>query len=109
MGWVEAGPVLLRLDVAERLADQLERTGRGRPAPIPPLLASRLSVRADAVPAVLRGLGFRAVPAVALAAGEYGPPVPPMMTPIRRRRPEPEPMAAPMRDGPFAALAQLRR
>jgi ATP-dependent RNA helicase SUPV3L1/SUV3 len=115
MGWVAAGPVLLRLDVAERVAAELAWSGRFRPIPIPSDLASRLAVRADVLPAVLRGLGFRLLPAEILADGAFGPPCPPLMAPPRRR-PIPSavkeartPPAAPVRDGPFAALAALRR
>jgi ATP-dependent RNA helicase SUPV3L1/SUV3 len=63
------------------------------------------------LPAVLRGLGFRLLPAGTLAEGAFGPPCPPLMAPQRRRRPVPAaaPAASPVRDGPFAALAVLRR
>jgi ATP-dependent RNA helicase SUPV3L1/SUV3 len=113
MGWVEAGPALIRLDIAERVAAELVWGGRFGPIPIPPDLASRLSVRADVLPAVLRGLGFRLLPAETLADGAFGPPCPPLMAPQRRRRPVasavPGPHPAPLREGPFAALAALRR
>jgi ATP-dependent RNA helicase SUPV3L1/SUV3 len=108
MGWVEAGPVLVRLDIAERVGADLTWATRARPAPLPPDLCPRLSVKAELLPAVLRGLGFRVMPAAALPSGQYGPPAPAMLAPLRRRRPEPEaaPRAA---HGPFAALATLRR
>jgi ATP-dependent RNA helicase SUPV3L1/SUV3 len=62
------------------------------------------------VPAVLRGLGMRLVPAVALRADEYGPPAPAMMQTRRAPRPASNPVAAPPRpDSPFAALATMRR
>jgi len=108
MGWVAAGPVLLRLDIAERVGGELAWAARARPAPLPPDLCSRLSVRAELLPAVLRGLGLRLQPAAALMAGQFGPPAPPMFSVIRRRRaemPTPMPVAA---HGPFAALAGLR-
>ena len=107
MGWVVAGPVLIRLDIAERVGAELAWAARVRPAPVPPDLCSRVSVRAELVPAVLRGLGFRVHPAAALAPDQFGPPAPAMMAPIRRRRadaPAPAPAA-----GPFAALAHLHR
>ncbi|MFC7542007.1 hypothetical protein ACFQU2_24495 [Siccirubricoccus deserti] len=47
MGWLPAGPVLLRLDVAERIAGELAYLTRRAPAPPPSDLASRLGVKAD--------------------------------------------------------------
>ena len=108
MGWVAAGPVLLRLDVVERIAAELAWSSRFRPVPIPSDLASRLSLKADLLPAVLRGLGFQLLPAALLADGQFGPPSPPLMAPQRRRRPEPPRGVLPAREGPFAALAALR-
>ncbi len=110
MGWVAAGPMLLRLDIAERVAAELEWSLRRRPAPVPADLASRLSVRAEALPAVLRGLGFRLLPAAALTAEAFGPPAPTMLARPRPTVPRaaPPPRPGPLRDGPFAALAALR-
>ena len=110
LGWMDAGPVLLRLDVAERVCGELAWAGRGRPMPVPLDLASRLSVKAELLPAVLRRLGFRLVPAAALPPNHYGPPAPAMMGSPRRRRTEPEPLAlaSSASHGPFAALAGLR-
>ena len=111
MGWLSAGPVLLRLDVAERVAAELAYATRLRASAVPDGLASRLSVRADAVPAVLRALGVRLSPGAVTAVDEYGPPSPPMMLPARRRIPPPPPPVAAVRvaEGPFAALVSLRR
>ena len=110
MGWVECGPVWLRLDIAERVAAELAFASRNRPLPMPSDLAQRLSVRPDLVPAVLNGLGLRVVPGGTLREGEFGPPSPPAIAAPRRKRPEPPPPAAPVRrDSPFAALAALRR
>jgi ATP-dependent RNA helicase SUPV3L1/SUV3 len=108
MGWVEAGPALLRLDIAERVGAELAWACRARPAPLPPDLPSRLSLRAELVPAVLRRMGLRLMPAAALPPGAYGPPAPAMITPLRRRRAAAEPAAPPRAEGPFSALAQLR-
>ncbi len=125
LGWVAAGPVWLRLDIAERVAAELAWTCRRHPAAVPADLASRLSVRAELLPAVLRALGVRLYPAATLAAEQFGPPAPPMMTLERRptsapprpvprahgRQPEstPHPPVRPEpAEGPFAVLAGLR-
>ena len=110
LGWLECGPVWVRLDIAERLAAELHFAARTKPMPVPPDLPQRLGIKPDLLPAVLNGLGLRVQPSVALAEGEYGPPAPPTLAPQRRKRPEP-PAPAPVirRDSPFAALAALRR
>ncbi len=111
MGWVEAGPVLIRLDVAERVAGELGYLTRRGPIVLPRDLGSRLSVRAEIVPIVLRLLGFRVLPGGGLAPEMFGPPPPAMLVPIRRRRPPPAAPAPRIVEahGPFAALAALRR
>ncbi len=109
MGWLEAGPVLLRLDIAERVAAELAWATRRGATALPAGLASRFSLKADLLPVVLRRLGFRVVPAGVLAADQFGPPAPAMLLPLRRRRAvatEPLPVQA---HGPFAALAALKR
>ena len=124
LGWVAAGPVWLRLDIAERAAAELAWSCRRHAAALPADLASRLSVRAELLPAVLRALGLRLYPAAALAAEQFGPPAPPMLTLDRRALPAPPPSHGardrqappvprpPVRpepvEGPFAALAGLR-
>ncbi len=113
MGWLEAGPVLLRLDIAERIAAELAHATRRRPTALPTGLASRLSVKAEAMPAVLRTLGMRVLPAVALEPEAFGPPAPAMLSAQAGRiatRPRPATEPPPVRpDNPFAALASLRR
>jgi ATP-dependent RNA helicase SUPV3L1/SUV3 len=114
MGWVEAGPVLLRLDIAERLAGELGYQTRRGAIVLPRELASRISVKAELLPIVLRQLGFRIVPGGGLAPEMFGPPAPAMLVPMRRRRaPPPAPRVpasgASEARGPFAALAALKR
>ena len=87
MGWLEAGPVLLRLDIAERVAAELAWATRRGATAMPAGLASRFSLKSDLLPVVLRRLGFRVVPAEVLAADAHGPPAPAMLLPLRRRRP----------------------
>ncbi|HET8995348.1 MAG TPA: helicase-related protein [Acetobacteraceae bacterium] len=109
VGWIEAGPVLLRLDIAERIAGELGWAARPGALALPPGLASRLSIKAELLPVVLRRLGFRIVPGGGLGAATYGPPAPAMLVPLRRRRPPPVPAPKPRAHGPFAALAALQR
>jgi ATP-dependent RNA helicase SUPV3L1/SUV3 len=109
MGWLEAGPVLLRLDIAERVAAELGWATRRGPTALPASLASRFSLKVDLLPVVLRRLGFRVIPAGVLAADQFGPPAPAMLLPLRRRRAvATEPLSI-QAHGPFAALAALRR
>ena len=109
-GWLEAGPILLRLDVAERVAGELAWATRRGATPLPPGLAGRFAVKAELVPAVLRGLGFRVLPGGGLGPGGLGPPAPAMLAPQKRSRVVPiEVPGAPQRPGPFAALAALKR
>jgi ATP-dependent RNA helicase SUPV3L1/SUV3 len=103
IGFLPLGPVLVRLDIAERVAGELAWATRGGAAPVPQGLASRLGCRADALPAVLRALGFSLRP----GQGEDGAV---LLQPRRRAgRTRPAGGAAPPRaEGPFAALAALR-
>ncbi len=110
MGWLQAGPILVRLDVAEQIAAELAWASRRGAVAIPPGLASRLSVGPELLPVVLRRLGFRIAPGATLPPDMYGPPAPAMLASIRRRR-----APAPARSwttappgGPFAALATLK-
>jgi len=110
MGWLVTGPVLLRLDIAERITAELAYSTRGAPAPVPAEIGQRLGVRADLVPAILRGLGLSILPAPQLAPSAYGPPLPPMLASPRKRPAQPDMPKPPARsDHPFAALAALRR
>jgi ATP-dependent RNA helicase SUPV3L1/SUV3 len=110
-GWMEAGPILLRLDIAEKVAGELGYRSRHHPAALPSGLASRFAIKPDMLPAVLRQLGFRVLPAAAQEAEQHGPPAPPMLMALRRRRPLLPETPAPVQatGGPFAALAHLRR
>jgi len=111
IGWIEAGPVLLRLDIAERVAGELGWAVRPGAVALPNGLASRLSIKAELLPVVLRKLGFRIALGGGLGPNDYGPPAPAMLVPLRRRRPAAAPAPAPKTrvQGPFAALAALKR
>jgi ATP-dependent RNA helicase SUPV3L1/SUV3 len=109
MGWIEAGPLLLRLDIAERVAGELGHTSRRSPVMISSSLASRFSIKADLLPIVLRRLGFHIIPGGGLSPDAFGPPAPAMLAPSRRKRPPVPASPAPVRaHGPFAALAALK-
>ena len=110
LGWLQAGPLLLRLDIAEAVAAELSFITRARPAALPARIAGRLGTRADLLPVVLRALGMRLVPSPTLGAETYGPSPPPMVETIRRSTPkQPQPVTIARPDHPFAALAAFRR
>jgi len=111
LGWVSAGPMLLRLDIAERIAGELGWATKYGAMPVPAGLASRLSVKPDLLPVALRALGFRVLPVGSLGPQDYGPPAPATLLPIRGRRASAAPPVStrPRAHGPFAALASLKR
>jgi ATP-dependent RNA helicase SUPV3L1/SUV3 len=110
-GWLAAGPVMIRLDIAEKLGRELHYLIRKHPVPVPPALGSRMSLKPEHLPAVLNALGLRIIPAATLAPGKFGPPAPPMLA--RRKMPAvkavPVEVLPPRPDNPFAALAALKR
>jgi ATP-dependent RNA helicase SUPV3L1/SUV3 len=86
-GWLQAGHVLLRLDVVERIAGELGHLTRRTPAPVPEGLASRLGIKGDVLEMVLEAMGFRLLPAVPVEEGQFGPPVPARLSVLRPERP----------------------
>ena len=135
MGWLPAGPVMVRLDVAERLVREMHYLVRKHPVLLPPNLGSRMGLKPDQLSPVLHVLGFRVIPAATLGEKYFGPPAPQMLG-RRRMEPRPDapaakpaagsakPLARPAKptapkpveepieistDSPFAALAALRR
>lgn len=86
-GWLPAGRVLLRLDVAERIAGEIGYLTRRAPAPVPEGLASRLGVKGDTLPMALEAMGFRLIPATELEEGQFGPPAPARISVHRPERP----------------------
>ncbi len=109
LGFVQAGPVYLRLDVAERVAAELAWMTRIRASAVPDGLAPRLSVRGETLPSVLRSLGVKLALGTPLEPEQFGPPAPAMMLPARKRAAPAPPAPVPVPDGPFAALSGLRR
>ena len=96
IGWVQAGPVFLRLDVAERIAGELSYLTRRAPSPLPPEILGRFAIKGDMVAPVLAGLSFRIIEPEVLGDDVQGP-VRPMMVawqrpaaPERARGPRPE-------------------
>ncbi|MDE8345452.1 MAG: helicase-related protein [Acidocella sp.] len=113
MGWLPAGPVMLRLDVAEKLVRELHYLLRKHPILLPPNIGSRLGLKPEQLAPVMHELGFRVMPAQILGDKKYGPAAPPM---LGRRKQEPKatpepppPPVAVSEDNPFAALAALKR
>jgi len=105
VGWLEAGNVLIRLDVAERLAGELAHQTRRAPAPLPDGLHQRLGVKPDMLERVLAAMGFRLIPAVPVEEGQFGPPAPARIGVLRperppRREPRPERRPAPAPEAP---------
>jgi ATP-dependent RNA helicase SUPV3L1/SUV3 len=102
LGWVEAGPVWLRLDAAERLGGVLHRAARQR-TPLPlSRLASLAGIPASEIGPLIEGLGFRSRPAEVTGHLEI---LSRRKPPLRPRAPErPARAAGPH---PFAALAEI--
>ena len=98
MGWVPAGPVLLRLDVAERVAAELGYLTRRAAAPLPPEILGRFGVKGDALAPVLTDLGFRLIPSEPLPEDQQGPVLPAMVSWARPAQP-PRQNRPPRRDG----------
>ncbi len=98
MGWLPAGPVLLRLDVAERIAGEIGHLTRRAPALLPGDLASRLGIKGENLGPVLDAMGFRLMPAETLEDGAFGPPAPARIA--HARPPRHEHHRGPRREGP---------
>ncbi len=80
-GWVQAGPVLLRLDIAERVAAELACLTRLRPSTVPPQLGAEPGPASPTCsPAVLRGAGPAPPAGAGHGANQFGPPPPPMIS-----------------------------
>jgi ATP-dependent RNA helicase SUPV3L1/SUV3 len=129
MGWVQAGPLMIRLDVVERITRELHYLIRKHPILLPPNLGSRMGLKPDQLAPVLHVLGFRIIPAGELGAKFYGPPAPAQLARRKQDQPGRAPMSAPQlsapkprgpqpiasaaaapvdADNPFAALAALK-
>jgi len=117
MGWVQAGPLMIRLDVVERVTRELHYLLRKHPILLPPNIGSRMGLKPEQLAPVLNVLGFRLIPAGTLGDKHFGPPAPAMLA--RRKmehhhQPPARPAAAPepspaLADSPFAVLAALKK
>jgi ATP-dependent RNA helicase SUPV3L1/SUV3 len=107
MGWVPAGPILVRLDVAERVAGELGYLTRRAAAPLPPEVLGRFGIKGEQLGEVLAGLGFRLIAPEPLGEGVEGP-LPPVMVSWARpeRAPRREGGRPPRRDDRRAAPAE---
>ncbi len=106
LGWVPCGPIMLRLDIAERMAGELGWLTRRRPTAMPADLPSRLSIKAELLPHVLPALDVRMLTPPDLADGAFGPPGPALLAaratrPRGQHRPVRQP--APRPDAPPAS------
>ncbi|HEX7390993.1 MAG TPA: DNA helicase, partial [Acidiphilium sp.] len=113
LGWYEAGPRAIRLDIAERIAGELRHVARRHPVPVSSSLVSRLGIAQGELAGVLRGLGLWLIAGEILPKGAFGPPAPARVAIASARRTRPKPVEArpaPVNpDHPFAALAEFRR
>jgi ATP-dependent RNA helicase SUPV3L1/SUV3 len=120
MGWLPAGPVMVRLDIAEKLTRELHYLLRKHPILLPPNIGSRMGLKPDQLAPVLHVLGFRIIAAGTLGPKHYGPPNPAILArrkqdhaprahqPAAKAAPAPAPVEVDA-DNPFAALAALRQ
>ena len=108
-GWLQAGHVLLRLDVVERIAGELGHLTRRAPAPVPEGLASRLGIKGDVLPMVLDAMGFRLTPATPMEEGQFGPPAPARISVLRNDRPQRPPQRPGRQDRPQGERPQGER
>ncbi len=112
-GYRRAGPQWLRVDLAQRLIEHLEKARNGKKRfIIDPALAISMGLTTSAFAALLRDAGYRAHPPRHLAEGMAGPQAPLVWS---RAYAKPNPARAEnqsqtrpaSRDGAFSALADL--
>lgn len=117
IGWIAAGPLWVRLDIAEEIKRSLHHLAEKRPVPVPTGLANRLGATSAMLPDVLMGLSIPLQLPALLGKKQYGPPAPILIKPAKhailhkhrtkqtsRQRHRPAPVS-----GAFAALAVLQK
>jgi len=103
LGYLPLGPRLVRLDIAERVANELHAHDRDHPGVVPRDLPARLGIKATDLAPALRALGLRLIEPVEVP---YGPPAPPMYARLRVAAAA-KSVFTPPADHPFAALRHL--
>jgi len=111
-GWIIAGPIWLRLDIAERLIHDCATLTRQSAKPAPSTLASHLGVSRTEIPAILRGLEIHHRPPE-IPHALYGPPAPLLLLrtrqkPVPYRKSTEPPKATPHTNTPFSILSTFR-
>jgi ATP-dependent RNA helicase SUPV3L1/SUV3 len=114
-GYRRCGPLAVRLDMLERLADAL-RVARAAAEPAPftttPEMLALLGCGHSELAQVLQALGYRRAPAAKDAPADAAPSLPAFWLsprrPKRRAPPELRRSEAPAASSPFAALADLK-
>nr|BAH57990.1 hypothetical protein [Acetobacter lovaniensis] len=117
LGWIIAEDTLIRLDIAATLyADSVSLISRGS-RQIPVFFASRLGVKKNALPGILRGLGLHVQKPQILPDTHAGPPAPFLIIPrktvknrthSKKRTGKAQPEKH-NHNSPFAVLATLRQ
>ncbi|WP_243429517.1 helicase-related protein [Acetobacter sacchari] len=111
LGWPELGPVRMRLDAAQRLANRLAALTQDGPVAAPANILQVSGLRRECLGDALLAIGFKIAPPPPLPAGMFGPS--PALILSRRKQPrrvEPKRASArpnAVKDGPFAALSSL--
>ncbi|GBD56309.1 helicase-related protein [Gluconobacter wancherniae] len=112
-GWISAGSVCIRIDVAEKLVSEIETLVKSSDRPAPQWITSRCGVRSDILPEILRGLRVPHKVAGKIDRKYFGPPAPlmllkPQAAHQRKARQKTTPILTRYDNSPFAALAEWK-
>ncbi|MFT8930926.1 helicase-related protein [Acetobacter syzygii] len=117
VGWVASHGLLIRVDIASNIVQDMHALCARTPKPLPFSLASHLGVSKKDLPDVLRGLGIRLQSPAPLPHTHAGPPAPFMVLPTRRAEKRKQHQSRPalrkslqnaQNNSPFAILGTLR-
>lgn len=117
LGWVNTGPLWVRLDIAEETRRTLAGLALSAVSVLPKGLASRLGVTSDRLADVLSGLSISFYKPETPDKRRFGPPAPLLLRPIKKRfgqktanrRSNTECREQLKPDSPFAALVVLQK